>query len=260
MKINPTKSTLSIITVCRNEAGRIQRTIDSLVLQSDCEYEWIIVDGASTDGTLDLLRRHQPSISQIISEPDNGLYDAMNKGIRAATGEFILFMNAGDTFENRDVVSSFREEAFDADLVVGDVRVLFPDGREQYRESSEKNLDSVLLYWRSLPHQATFIRRTLFEKYGLYDISFKIAADWEFFARVIMRHHVPITAWSHCMAVYTNDGISARLENRKQLRQERYRIRHMHYPAIYRWRRDFNEAWGALLHRIRQQVGKQEPS
>ena len=252
------ESTLSIITICRNEVSRIRRTIDSVIQQSDPEFEWIVVDGASTDGTLDLLQLHQPPISRLISEPDQGLYDAMNKGIHIASGEFILFLNAGDRLQNQEVVRAFRSKAFTADVVVGDIHVVFEDSREQYRKSSENYLDRDLLYWRSFPHQVTFIKRALFEKFGTYDLSFKIASDWEFFARVIANHEVSVAAWNYCVAVFTNDGISARLENRKQLRHERQRIRKMHYPARYRWRRDFNEAWGRMIHHIRQKIRKHQ--
>lgn len=248
------KKSLSFITVCRNEISRIQRTIDSVIQQSDSNFEWVLVDGASTDGTLDLLQHYQPHISYLVSEPDRGLYDAMNKGIGMATGEYILFLNAGDFLQNREVVKAFHERAGTADIVVGDIHIVYPDGREKCRKSSEKNLDRELLYWRSFDHQVTFIKRELFEKFGTYDLSFKILADWEFFARVVVNHKASVEAWDHCVSVYTFDGISARLENRQQLYLERQRIRKMHYPARYRWRRDFNEAWGAMIHKIRQQI------
>jgi glycosyltransferase involved in cell wall biosynthesis len=248
------ESTLSIITICRNEVSRIQRTIDSVIQQSDSEFEWIVVDGASTDGTLDLLQRYQPHIFRLISEPDRGLYDAMNKGIGMAGGGFILFLNAGDFLQNLEVVRAFHKRASKADIVVGDIHIVYPDGSEKYRKSAEQRLDKELLYWRSFDHQGTFIKRALFEKFGSYDLSFKILADWEFFARSVVSHEASVEAWDHCVAVYTFDGISARLENRQQLYRERQRIRKMHYPARYRWRRDFNEAWGAMIHRIRQQI------
>lgn len=248
------KPLLSIITVCRNEVSRIQRTIDSVMQQSDSEFEWIVVDGASTDGTLELLQGYQPHISYLISEPDHGLYDAMNKGIGMATGEYILFLNAGDFLQNREVVTAFHKGAGTADIVVGDMHIVYPDGREKYRKSSEKSLDRELLYWRSFDHQVTFIKRELFEKFGTYDVSFRILADWEFFARVVVCHKASVAAWDQCVTVYTYDGISARLENRQQLYRERQRIRRMYYPARYRWRRNFNETWGAMIHRIRQQI------
>jgi len=248
------KPPLTIITVCYNEAHRIGRTVDSLTAQTSRSFEWIVVDGASTDGTLDLLQRYQPHISCLISEPDHGLYDAMNKGIEMATGEYILFLNAGDFLQNREVVTAFHKRAGTADIVVGNMHIVYPDGREKDRKSSEKSLDRELLYWRSFDHQVTFIKRALFEKFGTYDLSFRIMADWEFFARVVVRHGASVEPWDHCVSVYTFDGISARLENRQQLYRERQRIRKMHYPARYRWRRDFNEAWGALIHNIRQQI------
>jgi len=201
-----------------------------------------------------MLELHRARISKLISEPDQGLYDAMNKGIQAARGKYILFLNAGDRLAHKNVVSVFQKESFTAEIIVGDIRVIMADGREFFRTSLEKPLDQNLLYWRSLPHQATFVKKELFDKFGVYDLSFKIIADWEFFARVIVRHHIPPVAWSHCVSVYANNGVSANLGNRLQLRQERQRIRQLHFPLHYRWRRNFNEGWGGLIHRIRTQI------
>jgi len=251
LNISQKKPHLSIITVCRNEESRIQRTIDSVLQQSDMAFEWIVVDGASTDGTLDILRQHRPSISQLISEPDQGLYDAMNKGVRVAHGEYTLFLNAGDRLENKDVVRSFRESGFTEDLVVGDIQIVLADGRLVYRKSTEHPLDGDLLYWRSFPHPATFIKRRLFQNFGVYDLSFKIAADWEFFTRMVVCQSVTVVAWSYCVAVFTNDGMSSDLKNRRQLCLERNRIRKRNYPILYRWRREGNERWGGVIHWFR---------
>ncbi len=245
---------LSIITVCRNEASRIQRTIDSVLQQSDSAFEWIVVDGASTDGTLDILRRCKAPLSHLISEPDQGLYDAMNKGIQAAQGEYTLFLNAGDWLENKDVVRLFREQAFCADIVVGDILIRFSNGREQLRRSTDHPLNGDLLYWRCFPHAATFIKRMLFADWGSYDLSFQISADREFFTRAVIRHKATCIPWNHCVSVFTNDGISASMQNRRQLERERKRIRRMHYPAWYRWRRELNEGWVRMLHRIYQRI------
>ncbi|HPA78746.1 MAG TPA: glycosyltransferase family 2 protein [Kiritimatiellia bacterium] len=245
---------LSIITVCRNEAGRIRRTIDSVVQQSDLDFEWIVVDGASSDGTVDILRHSGAPIDRLISEPDTGIYDAMNKGVLAARGEYTLFLNAGDRLENRDVVHVFRERNFKADLVVGDIRVILKNGRELLRKCTDRPLDRDFLYWRSFPHPGTFIRRSLFERHGLYDISFKIAADREFFNRVVS-HGASVEPFSHCISVFTNDGVSYNFENRKRLYGERRRIRRIYYPASYRWRRAFNETFGHCVHQILTKTG-----
>jgi glycosyltransferase involved in cell wall biosynthesis len=246
---------LSIITVCRNEVSRIQRTVDSVRGQSDAGFEWIVVDGASTDGTVDLLRRHVPPISRLISEPDRGLYDAMNKGILAARGTYVLFLNAGDQLDGAEVVRAFIAQAFSGDLIIGNLRVLMPDGTEHHRKSGDAALDRDRLYWRSYPHPATFIRRSLFARFGLYDATFRISADWEFFARLVARHGITGFAWDHDVAIFTNDGISARPENRTLMLKEKRRIHKLHYPAPYRWRRELNEHWGDLIHTLRQRLG-----
>lgn len=245
---------LSIITVCRNESARIGQTIESIVGQSCPAFEWIVVDGDSSDNTLEQVRCHGARLTRLISEPDRGLYDAMNKGIATARGEYLLFMNAGDRLADSDVVGAFLDNNFTADLVVGDIRIILKSGRELYRKSTDKKLDPDLLYWRTLPHQATFIKRSMIKKIGVYDLSFEIASDWEFFARAIVRHNVLPLAWPHCVAIYPHDGISARMVNRAQINRERNRIRAMFFPTPYRWRRECNESWGRMVHWFRQRV------
>ena len=252
MKTIPGKPLLSIVTVCRNKANRIQATIDSVAAQTDQGFEWIVVDGASTDGTRELLQSQQEKFSRILSEPDSGLYAAMNKGIGLASGEYLLFLNAGDTLENNSVVQAFKQAHFTADLVVGDIRVVYPGRGEQYRSSHAHALDSNLLYWRTFPHPSTFIARRLFTRFGPYDLSFQILADWEFFVRVVTLHGASAHQWSHCVAVFTNDGISASPANRARLHREQALLRRKHYPLGYRLRREFNDTWGILLHRLRE--------
>lgn len=241
---------LTIVTVCRNEVGRIGRTRDSLLLQEDQDFEWVIVDGASVDGTTALLN-DCPRVNQLISEPDRGIYDAMNKGILAARGDFILFLNAGDRLADRHVTQAFHRHPRTSDIVVGNLHVAFPDGSAQHRKASRDLLTHDALYWRTLPHPATFVRRSLFTRLGNYDDSYRLAGDWEFFARAIVRSGATSSILEHDVAIFTHDGASARPENKPILRRERRRLLRSHYPVVYRWRRDFNEAWGALLRHLR---------
>jgi glycosyltransferase involved in cell wall biosynthesis len=251
MNSNSEKPMLSIITVCRNEVSRIQTTINSIIHQSNRNFEWIVVDGASSDGTLDLLHARKPPHTKLITEPDKGIYDAMNKGVRLAHGTYLLFLNAGDWLADDHVLEDFHRQSPREDLVIGDILIKYPDGREQYRPSAACGTNQDYLYWRSLPHQSTFIRRSLFDLCGDFDTSFRIGADWEFFARTILHHNASIMKWSRCVTVFPNDGFSADPANVNIRNRDRRRIRQTHFPLSYRVRRYFNENWGRLVTWLR---------
>jgi len=254
MIASPNKMLLSVITVCRNEATRIQRTLDSVIRQSDQEFEWIIVDGASSDGTLACLEPHRNRITRLISEPDKGIYDAMNKGLRLAQGTYVLFLNAGDWLADDRVLEDFTGLCPREELVIGDILIRYPDDREQYRSSALCGADRDYLYWRSPPHQATFTRRTLFDLWGGFDTRFPVAADWEFFARTILNHNATVLKWPRCVSVFTNDGFSASPANTQLRNQDRQRIRQRYFPLHYRLRRGLNENWGMLVDRFRKHM------
>ena len=115
------KIPVTVITVCRNHAKGLEKTIQSVESQTWQEKEYLVIDGASTDGTMEVIRQHEGSITQWISEPDLGIYDAMNKGVRLAQGQWIIFMNAGDTFASTDTLQRVFQEPQEADVIYGDV-------------------------------------------------------------------------------------------------------------------------------------------
>jgi len=180
------------------------------------------VDGGSTDGTLDVLERYREHMRVCISEKDGGRYDAMNKGIAHARGEYLLFLNGGDylvhdrvlerIFEYRPIPGfEFVELRLDADILYGEVLAketgmmpwpCWPVGPQQLTRKYFANL-------HSLPHQATFIRRELFEKYGLYDTTYKFAADYEWFMRVLLRHGASSAYVPIAVSVYNFEGASS---------------------------------------------------
>ena len=184
---------ISIITVCLNSEKTIRDTITSVLSQNFADVEYIIIDGGSKDKTLSIVHEYEDSIDKIVSEPDEGLYDAMNKGISFASGEVIGILNSDDFFENDNiikvVVNAFEQNPT-VDLVFGDLVYVRPN-----------NLGQIIRYYSSLnfrswkprfgwipPHPATFIKRSVYEKFGVYNLSFKIAADYDFFVRVLQVH------------------------------------------------------------------------
>lgn len=171
---------ITVITVCYNTVATIERTILSVLNQTHKDIEYIIIDGGSKDGTVDIIKNYASRIAFWISEKDNGLYDAMNKGILHATGDYINFMNAGDIFSSIDVIEKiFSGNKYDADIIYGNSIAKYEDGRETFENAEEttKWLPIHPIY----RHNASFVKSRVQKKY-LYDISrqkeFKYALDY----------------------------------------------------------------------------------
>lgn len=172
---------VSIITVCYNAEATIERTIKSVLSQTYSDIEYIIVDGKSTDTTMNIVNKYKSHISTIISEPDKGIYDAMNKGIRNATGDIIGIINADDWYEE-DAVESI-VDAFnisDAGLVYGKAKLIYHDQSSIY--SGEVPLEN-LRYEVGIMHPTVFVKKDIYNKYGLFNLSYRISADYELFLR-----------------------------------------------------------------------------
>ena len=185
---------ISIITVSYNNAGTIADAINSVLAQTYKDIEYIVVDGASTDGTKDIVASFGQRISRFISEPDKGLYDAINKGIRIASGEIVGILNSDDFFCNNTVieriVESFRENEIDA--VFGDVRFVDTVNTSKVvRYYSSKHFKPARFRFGFMPaHSSFYVKRELFEKLGYYKTDYKIAADYELLIRFLYIHKI----------------------------------------------------------------------
>jgi glycosyltransferase involved in cell wall biosynthesis len=222
----------SIITVTYNACKVLENTIRSVITQTYPEIEYIIIDGASTDGTLLLLEKYRTHIHTLISEPDGGLYDAMNKGIVRASGDYLCFLNAGDSFHTNDtlqqVVQSFTGTDL-PDVVYGETALVDAGGHflRMRRLSTPKELT-----WKSFKqgmvvcHQAFFAKRLLAEP---YDLQYRFSADFDWCIRVMKKaHHLHNT---HLTLVdYLNEGTTTR--NRKASLKERFYIMVQHYGTM----------------------------
>lgn len=168
--------TLSIITVNWNNCDGLKKTIDSIVSQSFKDFEWIIIDGGSTDGSKDLIEEYSNHFSYWVSEPDSGVYNAMNKGIAKARGTYLSFMNSGDVYANDLVLQKVFDSSPSQDILFGDWVLQYPDHQSYVKEPETLSLHR-LLYW-SICHQAMFIKTNLLKQKG-YDESYRIIADWK---------------------------------------------------------------------------------
>lgn len=192
----------SIITINYNDKEGLIRTIRSVTCQSFKDYEYIIIDGGSTDGSVDVILQHAKDITYWISENDKGVYNAMNKGIAQAHGDYLIFMNAGDSFHAPDIlnsVSDYQEDIICGKVIKGDA--LIPSGHHK------STISLVDLMRGSLPHQAMFIKRELLEKHP-YDERYKILSDWKFCIEALIFDNCSFRNSDIIVADYDITGIS----------------------------------------------------
>lgn len=204
---------ISIITICYNDIKGLEKTIKSIIHQTQTQYEFIVIDGGSTDGSKELIERNSEKIDYWVSEPDAGVYNAMNKGIKAATGDFVIFMNSGDTFYENTVLEKVTPLLVDDfDIYYGDNYKVKPNSKR--KKTYPEKLSFSFFYNSCINHQSTFIRRQLFFDYFLYNEKFKIVADWEFFIYTICIENRPSKYLKMTICNYDFTGISSNAENR----------------------------------------------
>lgn len=213
---------LSIITINYNNCAGLKKTIDSIVPQSFKDFEWIVIDGGSIDGSRELMEQYANRFSYWVSEPDKGVYNAMNKGIKVAKGEYINFMNSGDSFASPTILEEVFSTAHTADVLYGYMTRGALDGEVNNQSMMKENLTWIDFYRDGLPHQATFIKRSLFDQLGLYDESLKAVSDWKFFVDAFVYHKATSEFIPKKIAIYAEGGISDVMggEERKRVAKE----------------------------------------
>lgn len=189
---------ITLITVTYNSSNTLKSTFESILKQSYTDIEYIVVDGSSKDNTLSIIKEYEPLFKaklKWISEPDEGLYDAMNKGIRMATGDIVGILNSDDFFTSNNVLqeiaTTFKKNK-ELDAIYGDIHFVNPDNLQKcVRYYSSKVFKRGLMRLGFIPaHPSFYIRRECFDKYGLYKTDYKIAADFEFLLRVIYKQKI----------------------------------------------------------------------
>lgn len=237
----------SLITVCYNAKGSIENTLQSAREQTCRDFENVVVDGASTDGTLDVVRSFHDLPLAITSEPDKGIYDAMNKGISRARGEVLYFLNADDRLHNPavlDRVKAIFEAHPEVDLVWGNVVYDSPDGSSETRRF--QHIHPGNLVFLDLNHQGAFARKRLFDRIGTFNTGFRINADYDWFLRALRSD----AGWHYAdieIARFHTGGTHAR--NVQKLREERHAVRMQYiHPLAYRI--------GALAYNLRHKLSR----
>jgi glycosyltransferase involved in cell wall biosynthesis len=187
---------VSIITVVLNGAETIQQTIESVLNQEYRDIEYIIVDGGSADGTLDIINKYKKDVAKVISEPDNGIYEAMNKGIKLSTGEVIAFLNSNDVYADNTILRRMAEFICHNDLDAAYGDLVYVDQNNTNRATrfwkTGEYKSGAFRYGWVIPHPAFFCRRKFFKELGYFNEEFQIAADFELMLRFIEKHHIKV--------------------------------------------------------------------
>lgn len=241
---------LSIITVNLNNAGGLQKTIGSVINQTFRNFEFIIIDGASKDGSVDIIKEHAGSLSFWISEPDKGIYAAMNKGIKYSNGEYCLFLNSGDYLMHNNVLEKIFRNSIIGEVVSGNVLKVRPNNKFR-RVSSPEKVSLHKLCIHSLPHQATLIKRSLFEEIGLYNENYRIVSDWEFFLKTLVLHEKSYQHLDEDVSYFKIGGVSSSEENFTLSREESYDCLKRIFPKmaedLMEYRYFYNSSVGQLI-------------
>lgn len=240
--INVLTPKISIITIVYNNVQDIEYTILSVLDQSYNNIEYIIIDGESTDGTLEVINKHKDRITTFISERDEGIYDAMNKGLKQATGDYVLFLNSGDALYDKDTISTVVEKGNNADIIYGETKLI----DEQHKVIGDRRHKAPSSFdWQSfrfgmnICHQAIYIKREITSP---YDLNYQLSADIDWVIRAAKKAKTTQHVNTY-VARYLVGGMSQK--KHKQSLIERYYIFKKHYGTLNNW---FNH--GIITYRL----------
>ena len=229
---------ISIITVNYNNAEGLRHTLGSTRSQTFSGFEHIVIDGGSTDDSIRVIKENVAGITSWISEPDRGVYEAMNKGIRKAQGQYVLFLNSGDTFVDPHVLKKVLPKLKDKELYYGNLVFSSKDNKFIQEYPSTLNFEHFLT--RSLPHPGTFISRTLFDQLFYYSETYSIVSDWEFFIVAVCKEGVSYEHLEETIAVFDLQGMSNNPANKARIHEERAQVLAKHFKE---WWRERGATW-----------------
>lgn len=218
---------ISVITVCLNAKDSIEKTFESLTNQTYKNIEHIVIDGVSTDGTLDIINKYKDSISHFISEKDTGIYNAMNKGLKYLTGDIVYFLNATDSLHDEKVlekVANEFEKHPDLELLWGDIEFTEVGKEPRVHKNNDVTIKNDFLY-NNPCHQSIFYKSELFKKYGNYDEDIKIFGDCDFNVRVLVTNNAKCKYIPEVIASFEIGGISTSSEESDRLLHKADRLK-----------------------------------
>jgi glycosyltransferase involved in cell wall biosynthesis len=228
------RTRLSIVTINRNNASGLEKTMQSVASQTFKGFEYIIIDGVSTDESVAVIKKHEKEFVDLkwVSEPDSGIYNAMNKGIRMASGDYIQILNSGDCLAAPDVsekmLKTLEEKGFPS-ILYGNMVKCFADGKRMVDKCfAGQEITMLGMFTGTLNHDPAYIRRDLFEKYGYYDETLKIVADWKWYLKAIVYGGEKPQYVDTNVTLFDMEGIS---ETNKELdKAERKKVLEQMFP------------------------------
>lgn len=227
--ISPPK--LSIITINLNNQTGLEQTLQSIYKQTCNDYEIIVVDGGSDDGSINVIKKYNKIIHKWVSEKDNGIYNAMNKGIGFAEGEYCFFLNSGDILADEEVLEKIFLQKPDADIFYGDVIVVDSLGRGKLKEGQNQPTD-YFLFLNTICHQVQFIKKNLFEKINDYDEQLKLASDYDFLLRAVVKNRASIKFYPVIVSRHFADGLSNQRGSDIVIQKERKVAQRRNFPLL----------------------------
>lgn len=213
----------TIITINYNNADGLRRTIESVVNQTYTDYEYVIIDGGSADGSVDVIREYEDKITYWVSEKDKGIYNAMNKGVKVSHGDYLMFMNSGDVFYSYTVLEEVCAKRRKEDIIVGKVHTC--DGKEFLYQPQQ--LTMYFFYSSTIPHQGAFIKKYLLDKYP-YDENLKITSDWKFFVEAVIFEDCSVGFVDTVISQFDTEGVST--TNPEQTWLEKIKVMRTIFP------------------------------
>jgi glycosyltransferase involved in cell wall biosynthesis len=224
---------LAIITINYNNLEGLKRTVESVVNQTWKDFEYIVIDGGSSDGSKKIIEDYQNEIAYWVSEKDNGIYHAMNKGIKEATGEFVVFMNSGDVFYNETVIDSLVSQLKSTDeIIYGDVLLRNKKTNTERIQKHPEKLIFSYFYNQTLCQQACLIKRSLFDSIFYFNENYKISSDWEFLIYAIYIEKVHTRKIDLLISIYDTTGVSGNPDFRKIAAKERDQTINTYFPLF----------------------------
>ena len=234
----------SVITVCFNSVNTIRNTFDSVLSQSCLDYEYIVIDGGSTDGTVEIIKEFEPKFDgrmHWISEKDNGIYDAMNKGVKLSKGEYLNFMNSDDTYASEALIKTKNEienNKYQPGVYYGITRCV----NSNKEEINIIRRNHQFLKYVTINHQACFVHKSIFELYGLFDLSYKICADYNFFL-LLYKNNVNFFSMDIIIVNYFQNGLSRLQINKTNEENELIKYKH-----------GYSDKWDLISYRIKYKI------
>ena len=235
------KPLLSIITINLNDVNGLEKTINSVINQTFQDFEYIIIDGGSSDKSLELINRNKERINYWVSEKDSGVFNAMNKGIKVANGTYLLFLNSGDVLNGTSALQDFISSPdFHGDIIYGNYK--FQDGNKVYPD----RLSPLFFIKSSLPHQSTFFKKQVFDRMGYYNEDYKIVSDRAFYIKCFLSNQFIFKHINYFLTVFDLSGISNDSNYSFKKREEDNAVFKEYYGLFY----DDYKAMISLQHQL----------